>query len=48
MVKCTRCGNKERFHTTAHVTQSWVVDGELNFIEEISSCDEVTHKPDKE
>ena len=48
MLKCTRCGNKERFHATAHVTQSWVVDGELSFIEEISSCDEVTHTPDKE
>ena len=48
MLKCTRCGNTERFHATAHVTQSWVVDGELNFVEEISSCDEVTHAPDNE
>ena len=43
--KCPRCGNMS-FYVTAHVTQTWRVDEEGDFIEEISSCDEVTHRPD--
>lgn len=41
---CNNCGNTERFTTTAHVSQTWVVDGEGGFIEEVST-DDVTHKP---
>lgn len=43
--KCPRCGNMS-FYVTAHVTQTWKVDEEGDFIEEVSSCDEVTHRPD--
>lgn len=39
-------GGGESFHVTAHVTQTWLVDAEGAFVEEVSSCDEVTHKPD--
>lgn len=40
---CPKCGNN-RFITTAHVTQSWEVDENGNFIKEIST-DEITHGP---
>lgn len=43
--KCPLCGNTS-FHVTAHVTQTWEVDEEGNFVEEVTSCDEITHKPD--
>ncbi len=42
---CPCCGNTERFITTAHVVQSWIVDGEGNFIEELST-DETLAEPD--
>ena len=40
---CPNCGGTE-FFTTAHVVQTWKVDSEGNFIEEIST-DMVTHDP---
>lgn len=42
---CPRCGNKT-FYVTAHVTQTWEVDEDGDFLEEKTSCDEVTHRPD--
>lgn len=43
-----RCPNdclSGRFSTTAHVSQTWVVDSHGNFVEALSECDEVTHGP---
>lgn len=45
MKRCPKCGN-ETFGVTWHVTQSVIVDGNGNFIKEVSSCDEVTHGAD--
>lgn len=45
MKRCPKCGN-ETFIVTQHVTQSVIVDGNGNFIKEVSSCDEVTHNAD--
>ena len=45
MHKCPLCGGTS-FLVTAHVTQTWEVDGEGYFQEEISSCDQITHSPD--
>lgn len=42
---CPKCGH-DQFTTTAHVVQTWLVDKFGNFIDEVSSCDEVTHNPD--
>jgi len=42
-----RAGNTT-FITTAHVTQTWLVDEDGDFIEAKSDCDEVTHAPDAE
>ena len=44
---CPVCGN-EKFHATAHVTQTWLVDAKGSFVEEVTSCDEVTHQPNDE
>lgn len=43
--KCPLCGNTS-FYVTAHVTQTWQVDKEGNFVKEITSYDEVAHRPD--
>lgn len=43
--RCPKCGNTE-FFVTAHVTQSWLVDEDGDFIKATSECDEVTHPPD--
>ena len=45
MKKCPKCG-ATAFEVTAHVTQDWLVDGNGDFIQEISNCEEVTHWPD--
>lgn len=45
--RCPKCGNTESFVVTAHVTQTWEVDAEGNFIAELNSCDEVLHHPDE-
>ena len=42
---CPKCGGR-KFVTTAHVTQSWVVDSYGDFIHAVTECDEVTHQPD--
>lgn len=42
---CPKCGARE-FVTVAHVTQTWMVDENGNFLEELTSCDEVLHGPD--
>ena len=42
---CPVCGGTE-FITIAHITQTWVVDQEGNFLSAVSDCDEVTHEPD--
>lgn len=44
---CPKCGNTT-FIATAHVTQTWLVDEDGDFIEAKSDCDEVTHAPDAE
>lgn len=41
MKKCPKCGGKE-FLVTQHVAQTISVDGNGNFLKEISSYDEVT------
>lgn len=45
MKKCPNCGS-HRFVVTAHVTQSWEVDGNGMFINSIEDCIDVVHKPD--
>ncbi len=46
-VLAPKCGNTT-FIATAHVTQTWLVDEDGDFIEAKSDCDEVTHAPDAE
>lgn len=41
---CPKCGSTT-FIATAHVTQTWLVDEDGDFIEAKSDCDEVTHAP---
>lgn len=45
MKKCPRCGCQE-FIVMQHVTQTIKVDGNGCFLEQVSSCDEVTHAAD--
>lgn len=45
--RCPKCGG-ETFFVTAHVTQTWKVDSEGNFVSEMSSGDEIMHRPDDE
>lgn len=45
MKRCPICGG-EKFDVTYHVTQTVQVDGEGNFLKELTSCDEVTHRAD--
>ena len=42
---CPKCGGT-RFETTAHVMQAWEVNEYGDFVDVISSCLQVTHKPD--
>ncbi len=42
---CTKDPKHVQFLTTAHVTQTWLVDAEGEFLEEVST-DDVTHPPD--
>lgn len=44
---CPKCGSNT-FHATAHVTQTWLVDEDGEFIKAETNCDEVTHSPDAE
>lgn len=43
---CPRNGNHNRFITTAHVMQEWIVDASGNFLEEVTTL-EVVHGPDR-
>lgn len=45
MKKCPKCGCTH-FIVTYHVTQTVVVDGNGEFVREVTSCDEVTHRAD--
>ena len=45
--RCPECG-AESFIVTAHVTQDWKIDSEMNFLECVSECEEVTHHPDED
>ena len=47
MKRCPKCGGEE-FLVTQHVAQTISVDGNGNFLKEISSCDEVTHRANDE
>lgn len=44
---CPACQSTE-FIVTAHVTQTWRVDGDGDFLNAVSECDEVTHRPDSD
>jgi hypothetical protein len=43
--KCPNGCTDTKFITTAHVAQTWKVDADGNFLEEIST-DDTTHAPD--
>lgn len=47
MKKCPKCGCG-KFIVSAHVVQSWVVDGNGNFRRVYEDCTEVTHEPDND
>lgn len=42
--RCPICGGTN-FIVSAHVVQTWKVDEDGDFIEEVTSCDEITHAP---
>jgi len=42
--QCPKCGGKT-FSSTAHVTQDWMLDEHGEFMESISNCVDVTHRP---
>ncbi len=44
---CPKCGSTT-FRATAHVTRTWLVDEDGEFIKAETNCDEVTHSPDTE
>lgn len=43
--KCPACGGTE-FIVTAHVTQTWRVNGDGGFLNQVTDCDDVLHRPD--
>ncbi len=43
---CPTDPTHQRFGTTIHVTQTVLVASNGEFVEELTSCDEVTHGPD--
>lgn len=43
---CLKCGNESEFLTVAHVSQTWKVDAEGNWIKTVSDCDEIVAPPD--
>lgn len=45
MKKCPKCGNSE-FLITPHVTQTWKVGGNGNYLETTEECVETTYIPD--
>ena len=42
--KCPKCGGTT-FSATAHVTQDWMLGSNGEFMESISNCVDVTHRP---
>jgi len=42
--KCPQCGG-DIFSATAHVAQSWMIDEDGSFMELISDCTDVIHRP---
>ena len=42
--QCPKCGEKT-FSSTAHVTQDWMLNDHGEFMESISNCIDVTHRP---
>lgn len=48
MKRCPICGNAEKFHITAYVTQDWEVNGTGDFQNCLNDCIEGTHFPDDE
>ena len=47
-VTCPTDHKHDRFSVTAHVTQLWEVDNDGDFVECVSDCVDVTHRPDKD
>ena len=43
--ECPKCG-ASLFNATAHIVQSWLIDGNGNFVRTTTECDGVTHAPD--
>lgn len=46
--RCPKNEEHKEFIATAHVTQSWKVDSQGEFIEVLEDCMEVTHSPKKD
>lgn len=42
---CPKCGCCE-YLATAHVTQTWLINQDGDFVESKTECDEVLHTPD--
>ena len=42
---CPKCGCCE-YLATAHVTQTWLINQDGDFVESKTECDEVLHAPD--
>lgn len=42
---CPQDATHDRFTTTAHVMQEWVVEADGTFVETFTDCLEVTHGP---
>lgn len=47
-LKCPRNDNHKQFSVIAHITQEWKVDLKGDFIEVLTDCIDVLHKPDKD
>jgi hypothetical protein len=42
---CPNNAAHNRFHTTAHVAQDWIVDGAGNWLETTEDCTDIVHAP---
>lgn len=47
MKRCPKCGCRE-FIVRPHVVQTWRVDGNGAFVDAVTECDEVVHRPDND
>lgn len=43
---CPKNPEHKQFYVTAHISETWVVDTESNFLEAMDSDGEVVHEPD--